>query len=184
LPHAPSGATGSRAACSIDDHSIGGEPSSSDGQWSVTPLWRCRCHAIPAITPEPARPQRRSSTLDALKETSLLMTRRSMERDMATAKLEVRARYREDWRGCRSLRSTPTESKIVLDLVKEALDAQICVMFSSNPDRRAGMVQAATGWRAESHGSISLNPTLTYILAATARESWVRMSGWTILSGS
>jgi hypothetical protein len=65
----------------------------------------------------------------------------------------------------------------LLELVKEALNVQACVMFSSDADRRAVMVQAVTGWPAEGRGPISLNPTLTYILAATARQSCVRVSG-------
>jgi PAS domain S-box-containing protein len=130
-------------------------------------------------TPSPITEVR--ELFDALKETSLLMIRRGMERDMATAELEVRARYRETLARMSQLTLDPDNVEIVLtallDLVKAALNAQACVMFSYHPDRRAVMVQAATGWRAEGNGPISLNPTLTYILAATARQSCVRVSG-------
>jgi hypothetical protein len=59
----------------------------------------------------------------------------------------------------------PDRVEIVLtlvDLVKEALNAQACAVFSSAPDRRAVRVQAATGWRAESHGPIKPQPNADF----------------------
>jgi PAS domain S-box-containing protein len=119
--------------------------------------------------------------LNALRDTSALIARRSSERDMANAELEVRARYRETLARMLQLMVDADNIEIVLtallDLVKVALNAQACVMFSSDPDRRAVTVQAATGWRAEDNGPLSLNPTLAYVLASTARQSCVRVSG-------
>jgi PAS domain S-box-containing protein len=119
--------------------------------------------------------------LDALKETSALITRRSIERDAANAELEIRARYRETLARMLQLMVDAGNVEIVLrallDLVKAALNAQACVMFSSNPDRRSVTVQAASGWHAEGDGPIGLNPTLAYVLAGTARQSCVRVSG-------
>ncbi|HXW30388.1 MAG TPA: ATP-binding protein [Xanthobacteraceae bacterium] len=119
--------------------------------------------------------------LDALKDTSALIARRSSERDMANAELEVRARYRETLARMLQIMVDADNVEIVLtallDLVKAALNAQACVMLSSAPDRRCVVVQAAIGWRAEGSGPISLNPTLAYVLAGTARQSCVRVSG-------
>jgi PAS domain S-box-containing protein len=119
--------------------------------------------------------------LDALKETSALIDRRSIERDAANAELEVRARYRETLARMIQLvvdaDDVETVLKALVGLVNKALNAQACVMFSSEADRRSVVVQAATGWRAEGNGPIGLNPTLTHILAATARQTCVRVSG-------
>ena len=80
---------------------------------------------------------------------------------MATAELEVRACYRETLARMSQLTLDPDNVEVVLtallDLVKAALNAQACVMFSSDPDGRAVMVQATTGWRAEGNGPIRLN---------------------------
>jgi PAS domain S-box-containing protein len=119
--------------------------------------------------------------LDALKGASALVTRRGIERDAANAELEVRARYRETLARMLQLMvdagNVEVVLKALLDLVRAALNAQACVMFSSDPDRRSVTVQAASGWRAEGDGPIGLNPTLAYVLAGTARQSCVRVSG-------
>jgi hypothetical protein len=126
--------------------------------------------------------------LDALKDTSALVARRSRERDVATAELEVRARYRETLARMLQLMVDADNVEIVLktllDLVKTALNAQASVMFSSDPDRRSVTVQAATGWRAEDKGPVSLNPALGDVLTATARQSCVLCQGRTISNGS
>jgi signal transduction protein with GAF and PtsI domain len=90
-------------------------------------------------------------------------------------RIEVRARYRETLGRMLQLMADADNVEIVLktllDLVKTGLNAQACVMFSSDPDRRWVTLQAATGWRAEDKGPISLNPALGYVLTATARQS-------------
>jgi PAS domain S-box-containing protein len=65
----------------------------------------------------------------------------------------------------------------LLDLVETGLNAQHASYSVPIPDRRAVRVQAASGWQAEGNGPLSLNPTLAYVLAGTARQSCVRVSG-------